>query len=149
MAPVSQGSAHQPTGNGLRSGARVTIIESTSYNAGHTQDSVWASVAAAEGFVAGIYPQSTLDSTAFFGTTDILVVSSGVIGLSSTAVSNIDGFLASGGDVYLQGEYLPSYGTNLAFESIVAGSGGGFTVGGTVSGDLQPMDVSGELSTTP
>jgi hypothetical protein len=149
LAPVSNGSAHQPIGNRLQGGARVTIIESTSANAGHIQDSVWRSVAAAEGFAAGIYSQATLDTTAFFGTTDILVVSSGVIGLSSTAVSNIMAFLASGGSVYIQGEYLPTYGTNIAFRSIVAGSGGGFTIGSTVSGDLVPMAVSGELSTTP
>ncbi len=97
----------------------------------------------------GIYPQSTLDTTAFFATTDILVISSGVIGLSSTAVSNIDAFLAAGGNVYLQGEYLASYGTNIAFQTIVTGSGGGFAIGGTVSGDLQPMAVSGVLSNTP
>jgi hypothetical protein len=35
LAPVSQGSTHQPIGNNLASGARVTIIESTSANAGH------------------------------------------------------------------------------------------------------------------
>lgn len=149
LAPISQGSAHQPIGNGLRSGARVTIIESTSANAGHVQDSVWQSVASAEGFVAGIYPQSTLDTTAFFSSTDILVISSGLISLSTTAVSNIDAFLASGGDVYIQGEYLPTYGPNIAFQTIVNGSGGGFSIGGTVSGDLNPMDISGVLSTTP
>ena len=84
-----------PWANSLASGARVTIIESTSANTGHTQDPAWASVAAAEGFVAGIYPQSTLETTAFFGTSDILVISSGMIGLTATAASSIDAFLIS------------------------------------------------------
>lgn len=95
LSQVSLGSVHQPTGNQLASVARVTIIESTSANTGHTQDPAWASVAAAEGFVAGIYPQSTLETTAFFGTSDILVISSGMIGLTATAASSIDAFLIS------------------------------------------------------
>lgn len=140
---------YEPQQRPEAAGVRVTVIESTSANGGHVQDGTWMSVAGSEGFTATLSGQATLSSTAFYATTDILVVSSGVIAISPTAVANIQGFLAQGGSVYLQGEYLPTYSTNGAFATIVNGDGGGFTLGGTVSGDLQPMAVSGVLSNTP
>ncbi len=136
-------------GAGTQATGNVTIIESQSTMAAHDMDAEWLSVATAMGFTAGIYPQSTLESKTFYTTTDILVVSSGIIGLSSNAVVNIEDFLREGGQVYLQGEYLTSYSTNIAFAAIVNIFSGGFTWGGTTSGDLQPMNISGACSTTP
>lgn len=133
----------------LTASGNVVIIESQSFNTGHTMDVVWQGVASGMGFTASINPQSTLDSTAFFGTTDILVISSGVIGLSSSALTNITSFVSGGGQVYLQGEYLPTYNTNILFGSLVNSLGGSFSLGSTWSGDLIPMAVSGVLSTTP
>lgn len=146
--PVS-GQPHEPVGQPAGAGATVLIIESQSANGGHDQDIEWLAVANAEGFSASIGSQATLNSTTYYATTDVLVISSGVITLSAGAVANIQGFLAQGGSVYLQGEYLPSYATNQAFATIVNGDGGGFAVGSTVAGDLQPMAVSGTLSNTP
>jgi hypothetical protein len=127
----------------------VVIIESQSANTGHDMDIEWQAVASGMGFTATVSPQSTLDTTAFFATTDILVVSSGVITLSSSGITNIMDFVAAGGQVYLQGEYLPSYNTNIAFANIVNSLGGSFSLGTTWSGDLNPMGVSGVLSSTP
>ncbi len=136
-------------GAGTQAAGNVTIIESQSTMTAHDMDVEWRNVASGMGFTAAIFPQSTLDTTAFFATTDILVISSGIIGLSTTAVSNIQAYVAQGGQVYLQGEYLTSYGTNIAFNTIVNALGGGFSLGGTTSGDLVPMSISGVLSTTP
>ncbi|MDB5282794.1 MAG: hypothetical protein JWO06_1869, partial [Bacteroidota bacterium] len=80
---------------------------------------------------------------------DVLIVSSGVIPLSSLAVSTIQAFLLQGGRVYLQGEYLTSYTTNIAFQQIVNANGGAFSWIGTTSGTLAPMNVMGSLSNTP
>lgn len=136
-------------GVNLTASGNVVIIESQSTNTGHDMDLEWQNVATGMGFTASIYPQSTLDSTAFFATTDILVVASGLISLSSTAEVNVTNFVSGGGQVYLQGEYLPSYGNNILFPNIVNSLGGSFTQGSTVSGDLVPMVISGVLSTTP
>jgi hypothetical protein len=137
------------SGMNLTASGNVVIIESQSYNTGHNMDDQWLTVASGMGFTATINPQSTLDSTAFFGTTDILVISSGVISLSSAALTNITDFVSGGGQVYLQGEYLPTYNTNILFGSLVNSLGGSFSLGSTWSGDLIPMAVSGVLSTTP
>lgn len=126
----------------------VTVIESQSYNPGHTMDDNWQTVAVGMGFTASIEPQSTLDATAFFATTDILVISSGVITLTTTAIDNITAFVQQGGKVYLQGEYdCAAYNTNSTFELIVNTFGGAtFSYLGTTSGMLEPMNVLGSLS---
>jgi hypothetical protein len=143
VPPVSKPLAN-PTASG-----NVVVIESQSTNPAHAMDLVWVGVATGMGFTASVYPQSTLDTTAFFSTTDILVISSGLIGLSSAASTNVTNFVSGGGQVYLQGEYLPTYGNNILFGSIVNSLGGSFTVGVTVAGDLVPMAISGVLSNTP
>jgi len=143
------GPAHQASNHGTRSAARITIVESQSANVGHDMDVEWSSVASAEGFSPTIISQAQLDSGSFIANTDVLVVSSGVITLSGAGRSQIEAFLAGGGGVYLQGEYLPTYTSNQAFESIVNSLGGSFAVGGTVSGDLVPMNINGPLSSTP
>lgn len=101
------------------------------------------------GHTATILPQSTLDNNSFFATTDILIVSSGVIDLPSNRVNTVIEFIRSGKPVYLQNEYLCSYSSNLAFEAIVDSLNGVFSTTGTISGDLNPMNVFGILSSNP
>jgi hypothetical protein len=125
----------------------VTIIESTS--GGHTMDTVWAAVATGMGHTPTIAPQTTLDDTGFFATTDILIVSSGVITLPGNRVTTIQQFIEQGGPVFLQSEYVCSWTANVAFASIVANLGGSHTWIDTVAGDLQPMNVLGVFATTP
>jgi len=128
----------------------ITIIESESYNMGHIMDQVWQTTATGMGMTATIDPQSTLYDTTFFSSTDALIVSSGVITLTSTQITTINEFMASGKNIYLQGEYdCSAYNTNSTFESMVNDNGGNFTLNGIVSGTLAPMDVLGTLSNTP
>jgi hypothetical protein len=102
-APIFTAPPSTWSGQGNQATGRVTIIESQSSNLLHDMDVEWLAVASSMGFTAAIFPQSTLDTTAFFATTDILVVSSGIIWISGTAVANIQAFVAQGGQVYLQG----------------------------------------------
>ncbi|MEO6167710.1 MAG: T9SS type A sorting domain-containing protein [Chitinophagales bacterium] len=128
----------------------IIIIESQSNNPGHVMDIVWESAATGAGMNADIAPQSTLSDTTFFSTTDALIVSSGVIILSNAQINTIVQFMKSGKSIYLQGEYdCSAYNTNTTFESMVNDNGGNFTLNGTISGTLAPMDVLGALATTP
>ncbi len=126
----------------------ITIVESQSANSGHTMDSHWLSVATGMGHTAQIEPQTILDNTTFFATTDILIVSSGVIALSPLRVSTILQFLQTGKPVYLQSEYLSTYSTNQAFASIISSLGGSFSWTSAFSGDLIPMNILGTYATT-
>lgn len=108
----------------------IRIIESTSANPGHTMDTQWQSVATAMGHTPTISPQTTLDNTTFFASSDVLIISSGVIALTATRISNIQAFASTGKPVYIQAEYLNTYTANGAFQSIVNALGGGFTWGG-------------------
>lgn len=130
-------------------GQTVMIVESKSYIGGHDMDTEWQNVVLQAGGTPTIVPQTALDSTTFFSTTDILVVSSGVIDLPANRTQTIQSFLTQGGKVYLQGEYLTTYTSNQAFSTIINALGGSFTWGATIAGDLIPMAVTGTLSTTP
>jgi|GEM_PF-2804514 len=130
-------------------GVTIKIIESQSYNAGHVMDTKWLAEVTAMGHTASIVPQTTLDNNGFFASTDLLIVSSGVIGLTPTRVQNIIDFVQSGKPVYIQGEYLTTYSSNIAFKSVVDSTGSSFTLGITVSGTLAPMNVLGAFATTP
>jgi gliding motility-associated-like protein len=130
-------------------GINVTIIESQSFNSGQQMDVNWQTVANGMGYTATVNPQSTLLTNSWFATTDILVVSSGVIVLPQQAVDTIQSFIAGGGHVYLQSEYLSSYTTDGAFQSITVALGGNFSWTATTNGDLVPMMVLGSLSNTP
>jgi Secretion system C-terminal sorting domain len=129
--------------------ANITIIESQSGNGGHTMDINWQSVASGMGHTASIMPQTTLDNTSFIETSDMLIVSSGVIELPDYRVVNIQEMLEAGKPVYIQCEYLMSYTTTQAYASIVTNLDGSFSWSGESSGDLQPMEILGSLATTP
>lgn len=129
-------------------GLNVTIIESQSNNSSRVMDINWHSVATGMGHTATIVPQTTLDNTAFFATTDILIVSSGTIGLPANRVNTILQFIQSGKSVYLQCEYLSSYTSNQAFSTILGALGATFSWGSTIAGDLNPMNVLGTFATT-
>jgi hypothetical protein len=95
--------------------SNFTIIESQSANAGHNMDLNWRTVLLGMGHNAVIVPQTTLDNNAFFGGTDVLIVSSGVITLSAPRRAIIQQFMQTGKSVYIQGEYLTTYSTNQVF----------------------------------
>ena len=132
------------------SATTVVIIESQSANVGHVMDANWLNVCSGLGYSAAIYPQAELSTNTWFATTDVLIVSSGVITLSNAQIDTIQSFLRRGGKVFLQAEYLSSYTTNIGFQQIVNANGGSFTWDvNTTSGTLSPMVPSGSLSTTP
>jgi hypothetical protein len=131
------------------SALNITIIESQSINAGHDMDTEWYNLLTLLGHTATIQQQTTLDDTLFFTNTDILIVSSGVITLTPNRVTTIQQYLQYGGKVYLQAEYLTTYTSNQAFQSIVTALGGTFSWTGNTSGDLIPMTVLGTLGSTP
>jgi gliding motility-associated-like protein len=131
------------------SALNIKIVESETFNSGHLMDSVWFNVAAGMGHTASIVPQTTLDNNSFFSTTDILIISSGVITLPANRVLTIQQFLQTGKPVYIQSEYdCGVYTTNAAFATIVGNLGGNFSWMGVVSGTLAPMNVLGSLATT-
>lgn len=127
----------------------ITIIESQSANSGHNMDANWLYVANLMGNSAIIEPQTTLDNTAFFAFTDILIISSGVIDIPISRRAIIQQFIEQGGPVYIQSEYLSSYQANETFQQIVTNLGGSFSWAETVSGDLIPMNIFGTISNTP
>lgn len=100
------------------------------------------------GFTGTIMPQTTLDNNTFFATTDLLIISSGVINIPSNRVTMIQNFLQTGKPCYIQAEYLPSYDADQAFQTIVTNLGGTFAWGGTTAGTLQPMNELGTFATT-
>jgi len=127
----------------------VKVIESQSYNSGHVMDTMWRFAAQSMGNTAAIVPQTTLDDTTFFSSTDILIISSGVIDIPSNRVTTIQNFLMRHKNVYIQSEYLSTYTSSQAFATIVTNLGGTFSWGSTVSGTLAPMIILGTLSNTP
>jgi PKD repeat protein len=128
----------------------ILIIESQSYNIYQNMDENWESVVNNLGMTPTIAPQSTLNDTSFFPITEALIISSGVITLTNQQSNTITLFMKSGKSIYLQGEYdCNFYNTNTLFESLVNENGGNFTWNGIISGDLNPMNVSGSLGSTP
>ncbi len=124
-----------------------TIIESST--GGHTMDVVWSNLLTSMGHTPTIAPQATLNTTGFFAGTHALIISSGTIALSGAAVTTIRQFVQTGKPVYIQGEYLPTYSTNIAFQTIVNATGGTFATGGTVNGSLVPTNILNLYSATP
>lgn len=85
---------------------QISIIESQS--GGHGMDQRWLDLVDDMGDDGTILPQSTLDNSDFFATTDLLIVSSGTIALPENRWETVKQFLENGGDVYLTTEYLTS-----------------------------------------
>ncbi len=130
-------------------GQIVTIIESQSAISGHIMDQNWLNLAQAMGFQATIHQQVALEDSALLDTSDILIISSGVIDIPVQRRGMILYYLKSGKSIYLQNEYLCNNSSNLLFDELVDSLAGSVTLVGTVSGDLEPMNVIGTLSTTP
>jgi len=130
-------------------GYLITIIESQSYDNLHTMDQVWLNIVTALGSTGTIMPQSTLDNTDFFSTTDILIISSGLMNIPANRKANVLAFIQQGGTVYIQAEYLKTFDPDVFFASIVNSLGGSFTWGNMAIGELTPMLVLGNLAGTP
>src|SRR4051812_34035723 len=103
------------------SALNITIIESQSFNSGHTMDVRWLGVCTAMGHSATIYPKTQLDLLSNLSTTDILIVASGVDNTlyNPARVAVIEQYLQAGGKVYIQSEYLDTFDGNISYKSIV------------------------------
>lgn len=128
---------------------KINIIESQSINPGHDMDVYWQAVATAMGYTASIEPQSFLDDIANLASTDILIVSSGVIDIPQNRKDVIQQYVTQGGPTYIQSEYDVAYQANQTFMEIVNNLGGSFSWTATTSGDLIPMNIMGDISTIP
>ncbi len=113
----------------------------------YSMPSRWQAVLTAMGHTVNIQPISVLDNNSFFSSTNVLIVSDGTAGYSSTQINTIKAFLQSGKPVYLQTEYLSAYGGNTAFAQIVGALGSSFTWGASQNDDQNPV-INGSFATT-
>jgi hypothetical protein len=127
----------------------IKIVESQSFNVLHDMDQTWLTVCQNMGHNATLEQQTLLDNADFFSTTDILIVSSGVVEMPNNRRDIIQQYVEQGGPVYFQSEYDKNLTTNQAFETIVNNLGGVFSWGFTITGELSPMNVMGVLSAIP
>lgn len=121
----------------------LTVAIITSPMLGQNMDTEWLTVAQGLGHTATIEPESFLDNVANLANTDVLVVSSGTAPLLANRLQTIQTFLTGGGGVYLQGEYQASFAHNQAFATLVNATGGTWTWGNGLTGDLQPATALG------
>jgi hypothetical protein len=127
----------------------IKIVESQSFNVLHNQDLTWLAVCQNMGHTASIEPQTLLDNTDFFSSTDILIITSGVVEMPNNRRDIIQQYAEQGGPVYFQSEYDKNLTANQAFQTIVNNLGGSFSWGIMFTGELTPMNVSGVLSSIP
>ncbi len=126
--------------------ANITIVESQSIHPLHKMDIQWQDIATNLGHNATVVPQSFLTDLNNLNNTDILVVSSGLIDIPAASQQVIIDFVAAGGNLYLQAEYLLDLPGNQTFSGLVNTLGGEFSWEGETSGNLDPMMISGELA---
>ncbi len=122
--------------------ANIYIVESRTYHSLHTMDMRWKQIAQQMGHQAIILNQSELDDLANLQNADILIISSGLIALSSQRQQTIIDFVAQGGNAYIQSEYLLTHPGNLLFEKLVDQLEGQFSWDGNSEGDLTPMAIT-------
>lgn len=119
--------------------AALNVLVTETAGGVYSMPANWQSVLTSMGHTVNIQPISVLDNTSFFATTNVLIVSDGTAGYSSTQINTIKAFLQSGKPVYLQCEYLSTYSGNAAFAQIVAALGSSFTWGATQNDDQNPV----------
>lgn len=127
----------------------IKIVESQSYNILHDMDVTWLSVCQNMGHNASIEQQTFLDNTDFFNTTDILIISSGVVEMPDNRRDIIQQYVEQDGPVYFQSEYDKNLTSNQAFQTIVNNLNGVFSWDIMITGDLLPMNVTGVLASVP
>ena len=125
---------------------KVVVIDSKSENPQQDMDTNWVAMIDALGHTSTVSDQSILSSEEFFDGTDVLIVSSGVKSIPPQDIATLLAFVESGKGLYIQSEYLASYGGNIAFASVAQSLGADFTWTGKVTGQLKPVAVNGCLS---
>ncbi len=109
-------------------------------------DANWSNVAEAMGYTANIVGQNFLDDYANFSSTDVIILSSGLIDIPDTRKANILQFVQNGGNVYIQSEYLLELPGNATFKFIAESLGNSFEWHNEFTGNLNPMNITGSLA---
>jgi len=125
--------------------SNITILESQSIHPLHKMDANWNTLATNLGHSSSIVGQNFLDNYANLANTDVLIISSGLIDIPENRRNNVLEFVRTGGNVYIQSEYLLDLSGNVTFQLIVDNLGGDFEWTNEVTGNLSPMNIVGEL----
>ncbi len=131
------------------SAVNITIIRSKGVFSWSIQDTIWRDLATSMGYNATIDSETILNDTAFFSTTDVLVISEAALSFTNTELQNVITFVKRGKSVYVQAEYQPTFQGDITFQAIMDSIGAGFSWGSSVAGDLAPMQILPPFSTTP
>ena len=126
--------------------ANIAIIESTSHHPFQQMDLKWQNTAIASGHSATILSQTSLDDVNNLSGFDVLILSNGLIQLTGARQEVLHQFVAQGGNAYIQAEYQTTQPGSEAFEYVVSQLGGTFSWVGELSGNLNPMNIFGELA---
>jgi gliding motility-associated-like protein len=106
----------------------------------------WKSVSTELGQIATIVSQTFLDDYTNLSNTDILIISSGLIDIPDNRKATILQFVQNGGNVYIQSEYLVDLPGNATFKYLADNLGNTFNWQDEVTGNLNPMQIIGDLS---
>ncbi|MBT8218250.1 MAG: hypothetical protein KJP00_00385, partial [Bacteroidia bacterium] len=130
----------------LRTGAQdIIVLNSKSYHPAHHMDDQWSAVAKDAGYSNAILPYSTLDNLEAFSDADIIILSSGYQGISGNGRSNLLEYIKSGGNIYVQSEYLLDLSGNAVFKYIVNEMGNAFEWEGVLDGQVGPVQLNNGL----
>lgn len=124
----------------------IVIIESQSFDVAHDMDEHWKSILSEKGISAEIYPKTTLNLLSNLNNVELLIISNGLIEISSDQLQVIEQFIQQGGHVYLQSEYLIQSQGNQAFSQLVENLGGNFNWEGEMAGNLTPVEITNDFS---
>ena len=126
----------------------VVVMESQSYHGAQTMDINWYNAALAIGYTTSMEEYSFLDDACNLKHTDILIISSALLTLTSQQLDNVREFVRLGGQLYIQSEYLYTHSGNIIFKQLVEDLGGSFDWQGQGAGQQVPMAVLDPINTS-
>ncbi|MEM8909102.1 MAG: hypothetical protein AAGD05_14750, partial [Bacteroidota bacterium] len=121
--------------------SNIAIIESKSFHPLQVMDNTWLALAQASGHTASILPQNALDQVSSFANYDVVIISNGLIDLSTDRQVTLQALVSNGKNLYIQSEYEITHPGNLAFSNLVNNLGGQFTWTGTEEGGIAPINI--------
>lgn len=119
----------------------VAITSSQEVNSSYKMDETWFMVAKAAGYNVNFYPTSILSDSDLRSKADIFIITSGSSPISDNQRTNILQFLQSGGNIYIQSEYLPTLDDNKVFKYLIEKTGSAFEWAGTARNNIGPINV--------
>lgn len=125
---------------------KVAILESQSIYSSHKMDNRWHDKCLSFGMDAQIHAYDFLNNNCLIEDTEIIIISSSVNPLSTTHINNLKEFVASGGNLYLQGEWNFALAGNAAFEEITEYFADDFNWKDSIKIQLAPMPIMTPLN---